>query len=499
MTAKPVTTDAAGDRLSTGVPGLDHILGGGLIAEGFYLLQGDPGAGKTTLALQFLLSCKLREKRGLYITLTETRRDLARACASHGWNLDDLDVSDLTRTEFSARRNSQYVMFQPSEVEFGETARQILSEVERYEPTCVVFDGLAELRLLAPDPLRYRRQLLAMKSFFEEKHMTVLLLDDRTSPTGHLDPESLVGGNIVMGKYLPGYGGARRRIHVTKIRGASFQDGYHDYEIRAEGVVIHPRLVAAEHHTQFASDELRSGIENLDSMLHGGLARGTTTLLLGPAGVGKSTVAMQYVAAALEAGSKAAVFIFDEVMATLFARSEKLVSDGIRRYVDSGHLHAKQVNPAELSPGAFAKEVREIVERGAKVLVIDSLNGYLSAMPEERFLTTHLHELFAYLNQSGVVTIMVVAQHGLVMPGASEIDVSYLADNVLLFRYFETGARIRQAVSVFKKRTGSHERTLRELSITKTGVRIGDPLEGFHGVMTGVPQYLGKTAPLKDG
>ncbi len=499
MTANPVTTDAAGDRLSTGVPGLDHILGGGLIAEGFYLLQGDPGAGKTTLALQFLLSCKSRENRGLYITLTETRRDLARACASHGWNLEDLDVSDLTRTEFSPPRGSQYVMFQPSEVEFGETARQILSEVERYKPTCVVFDGLAELRLLAPDPLRYRRQLLAMKSFFEEKHMTVLLLDDRTSPAGHLDPESLVGGNIVMEKYLPGYGGARRRIHVTKIRGASFQDGYHDYEIRAEGVVVHPRLVAAEHHTQFATGEFRSGLANLDSMLHGGLALGTTTLLLGPAGVGKSTVAMQYVVAALEAGSKAAVFTFDEVMATLFARSEKLVSDGIRSYIDSGHLHVQQVNPAELSPGAFAKEVREIVERGAKVLVIDSLNGYLSAMPEERFLTTHLHELFAYLNQSGVVTIMVVAQHGLVMPGAAELDVSYLADNVLLFRYFETDAQIRQAVSVFKKRTGSHERTLRELSITPTGVRIGDPLEDFHGIMTGVPQYLGRTAPLKDG
>jgi circadian clock protein KaiC len=482
---------AGGPRTSTGVAGLDQILGGGLVPEGFYLLQGDPGAGKTTVALQFLLAGHAHGERGLYITLTETRSDLTRACRSRGWPIENIDVCDLTRSDFNAGRDSQYVMFQPSEVEFGETARQILLEVERHNPARVVFDGLSELRLLAPDPLRYRRQLLSMKSFFESKHMTVLLLDDRTSPAGHLDPESLVGGNIVLEKYLPGYGGARRRLHVTKVRSADFMDGYHDYDITRAGVVVYPRLVASEHHVPFEASELASGIANLDRMLQGGLAFGTTTLLLGPAGAGKSTVAMQYVASALKSGIKAAVFTFDEVLATLFGRSEKLVSDGIRSYVDSGQLHAKQINPAALSPGGFAEQVRELVESGTRVIVIDSLNGYLSAMPDERFLTTHLHELFAYLNQKGIVTIMVVAQHGLVMPGVAELDVSYLADSVLLLRYFESNAQIHQAISVFKKRTGGHERSLRMLNITENGLHVGEPLAGFHGVMTGVPEYGG--------
>lgn len=457
--------------------------------EGFYLLQGDPGAGKTTIALQFLLAGHKCDERGLYITLTETRSDLKRACKARGWSAEHFEICDLTRSDFDSDRNSQYVMFQPSEVEFGETTRQILSEVDRYAPARVVFDGLSELRLLAPDPLRYRRQLLSMKSFFEARHVTVLLLDDRTSQAGHLDPESLVGGNIVLEKYLPGYGGARRRLHVSKVRSADFMDGYHDYEIDQSGVIVHPRLVASEHHVPFQAAELTSGIANLDRMLQGGLAFGTTALLLGPAGVGKSTVAMQYVASALENNVKAAVFTFDEVLATLFARSEKLVIDGIRGHIESGRLHAKQVNPAALSPGRFAQQVRQLVEDGTRVVVIDSLNGYLSAMPDERFLTTHLHELFAYLNQKGVVTIMVVAQHGLVTPGSSELDVSYLADSVLLLRYFESNAQIHQAISVFKKRTGSHERSLRMLSITEQGLHVGEPLEGFHGVMTGVPQY----------
>jgi circadian clock protein KaiC len=486
------------DRVSSGVAGLDLILGGGFVPQGFYLLQGDPGAGKTTIGLQFLLAGHARGERGLYITLTETRNDLEHACRAHGWSAEHIQICDLTRTDFGADRDSQYVMFQPSEVEFGETARHILQEVERYEPVRVVFDGLSELRLLAPDPLRYRRQLLSMKSFFEAKHITALVLDDRTSPAGHLDPESLVGGNIVLEKYLPGYGGARRRLHVSKIRGAGFMDGYHDYQIDYSGVVVHPRLVASEHHIPFDAAELPSEIANLDEMMHGGLSFGTTTLLMGPAGVGKSTVAMQYAASALKMGMKAAVFTFDEVLATLFARSEKLVGHGIRGYIDSGHLHAKQVNPAALSPGGFSQQVRQDVENGARVVIIDSLNGYLSAMPEERFLTTHLHELFAYLNQRGVVTIVVVAQHGLVMMGASELDVSYLADTVLLFRYFESDARIHQAISVFKKRTGSHDRSLRELSITTAGLHIGKPLEGFHGIMTGVPHYS-KSKPAPTG
>ncbi len=463
------------------------------------LLQGDPGSGKTTVALQFLLDGLRRGERGLYVTLTETVRDLKRAAGSHRWSLEGLEICDLTASDFNVTREAQYVMFQPSEVELGETARQIIAEVERHNPHRVVFDGLSELRLLAADPLRYRRQLLSLKAFFEEKGMTVLLLDDRTSPITHLDPESLVGGNIVMERFLPGYGGARRRIHVTKVRGADFWDGYHDYDITDEGVVVHPRLVASKYLTEFRPEQIASGISNLDEMMHGGFDFGTTTLLLGPAGAGKSTVAMQFVTSALAKGLKAAVFTFDEVLGTLFARTEKLVANGLRRYMDDGSLYAKQINPAQLSPGAFANEVHQCVDEGVRIIVIDSLNGYLSAMPEERFLTTHLHELFAYLNQNGIVTIVVVAQHGLLIAGASELDVSYLADTVLVFRYYEVNAEIRQALSVFKKRTGGHDRSLRELRITPEGLQIGKPLEGFRGIMTGVPEYHGVTQPLSGG
>lgn len=483
------------DYVSAGVPGLDLILGGGFLRGGFYLLQGDPGAGKTTVALQFLMA-GAPEARGLYITLTETRADLERTCRSHGWSLGEVDVCELTASDLAGEPESQYTLFQPSEVELGETARRILAEVDRHNPDRVVFDGLSELRLLAGDALRYRRQLLSLKAFFEERQMTVLLLDDKTSPIGQLDPESLVGGNIVMERHLPGYGGARRRIHVTKVRGAAFWDGYHDYDIQDGGVVVHPRLIASKYHLGFPAGKILSGVENLDRMLRGGLDCGTTTLLLGPAGVGKSTIAMQFVASALREGLKAAVFTFDEVLRTLLARSEKLVANGLSRHLDSGNLYAKQVDPAELSPGAFAHEVRQCVEARVSVIVIDSLNGYLSAMPEERFLLTHLHELFAYLNQNGIVTIAVVAQHGLLLSGASELDVSYLADTVLAFRYFEVNAEIRQALSVFKKRTGAHERSLRELQITPEGLRVGEPLAGFRGIMTGVPEYLGRVPAL---
>ncbi len=481
---------------SSGITGLDVILGGGFLKEGFYLVQGDPGSGKTTLALQFLLQGVTVGERGLYITLTETRADLQRAATSHGWSLEGMDICDLTTTDLGALRDSEYVIFHPSEVELGETTRRILTEVDRLQPSRVVFDGLAELRLLAADALRYRRQLLALKAYFEEHKITVLLLDDRTNPSNQLDPESLVGGNLVMETYLPGYGGARRRIHITKVRGSGFLDGYHDYEIVEGGVLVHPRLVASKHHEPFEPTEFLSGIRNLDTMLHGGLRAGTTTLLLGPAGVGKSTMAMQYVAAAIARGQKAAVFTFDEVVETLVARSEKLITGNIGTYRERGHLYIRQVDPAELSPGTFAHEVRKLIDGGTKVLVIDSLNGYMNAMPEERFLPTHLHELFAYLNQNGVLTIVVVAQHGLAMIEHAELDVSYLADSVLLLRYFEADAEIRQAVSVFKKRTAGHERTLRELQITSKGINVGEPLVGFKAILTGVAEYTGSTKIL---
>ncbi len=483
--------------ISTGISGLDAILCGGFLRAGFYLLQGNPGSGKTTLSLQFLLSCALQGERGLYISLTESRADLLRTCRSHGWDLNAIEIADLTRSDANLKSESQYSVFHPSEIELGQTIQAIFAQVERTQPQHVVFDGLSEMRLLAERPLRYRHQMLALKAYFEDKGITVLLLDDQTSPLGDIQPESLVGGNIIMERYLPGYGGARRRLYVTKVRGSVFRDGYHDYEIQQGGLIIHPRLVAAEHHQNYAREVQSSGIDNLDRMVDGGLQSGTTTLLLGPAGVGKSTIAMKFIAEALVRGRRASVYTFDEVLETLFERSEKLCLNGVRQYVESGHLHVQQVNPAELSPGAFTHEVRRAVEEdGAKVIVIDSLNGYLSAMPEERFLTTHLHELFAYLNQRGVLTLMVVAQHGFVGSMGTEIDVSYMADNVLLLRYFELDGEIRQAISVFKKRTGAHERTLRELKITTTGVQVGAPLLGFRGIMTGVPEYTGMTTGL---
>ncbi len=488
----------------TGVPGLDHVLMGGFLREGFYLIQGDPGSGKTTLALQYVLERTAAGERCLYITLTESRRDLENTCRSHGLRLDGVEICDLSRSAANLAGEPESSVFHPSETELGETTKAVLAAVEKAKPQHVVFDGLSEVRLLAGNALIYRRQLLALKDFSAEQRATVLLLDDRSSTFGNIQPESLVGGNIVLERTLPQYGRARRRLFATKVRGSDFREGYHDYEIVQGGVVVHPRLVAAEHHEKFEREALPSRVANLDVMLAGGLSTGSTTLLLGPAGVGKSTIAMQFAIAAMKAGKKAATYVFDEVIDTMVDRTEKLClsqQGGVREFMQSGLLHAQQVDPAEMSPGAFAHEVRRAVDEGAKVIVIDSLNGYLNAMPEERFLTTHLHEMFAYLNQKGVVTIMVVAQHGMIIGtgGGGDVDVSYLADTVLLFRYFESRGEILQAVSVFKKRTGSHERTLRQLIISEQGVSVGDPLTEFRGVMTGVPQYEARGETLPGG
>lgn len=492
-------------RISSGIAGIDNVLMGGFIKTGFYLVQGDPGSGKTTMAIQFAIGRALAKEKTLYITLTETETDLRNAAASHGWSLDGINLCDLSRSAGNLAEQADASVFHPSETELGETTQAILAAVEKATPTHVVFDGLSELRLLAGDSLRYRRQLLSLKSFFVEKGVTVLMLDDRTFQMGEIQPESLVGGNIVLERHLPVYGRSRRRLFVTKVRGANFREGYHDYEIiGGKGMVVHPRLVASEHHDRFSEYVTDSGLPHLDTMLAGGLSAGTTTLLLGPAGVGKSTVSMQFVTNALKRGQKAAVYIFDEVLGTMIERTEKLClgkSGGVRAYIAEGKLHAQQVDPAEMSAGAFSHEVRRAVEEGAKIVVIDSLNGYINAMPEERFLTTHLHELFAYLNQKGVTTMMVVAQHGFMIGGAGregDIDVSYLADTVLLFRYFEAGAEIKQAVSILKKRTGKHERSIRELVIRENGIFVGEPLRDFTGIMTGVPQYKGGTATERD-
>jgi len=483
------------ERVSTGVAGLDDVLLGGFARAGFYLLQGDPGSGKTTVALQFVQARLKANERCLYVSLTESRADLENACRSHGWSLAGLELRDLTRSGADLEAQSHASVFHPADTELSDLMHAVRDEVERVQPQHVVFDGLSELRLLAGEPLRYRRTLLSLKALFVSKGVTALLLDDRSAAFSDTQPESLVGGNIVLERFTPAYGRARRRLFVTKVRGAHFREGFHDYDIITGGVMVYPRLVAGEHHDRFDTALCSSGIQNLDTMLGGGLTAGSTTLLLGPAGAGKSTTAMQFVMAGLKAEKKAAVYVFDEVMHTLLERSEKLSfgsAGGIRSFVQEGVLHIQQVDPAEMSPGAFAHEVQRAVAAGARVVVIDSLNGYLNAMPEERFLTTHLHELFAYLNQKGVLTIIVVAQHGMIASGsgqAGNIDVSYLADSVLLFRYYEAAGEVSQAISVFKKRTGPHERSIRRLTIDAAGIKVGEPLREFRGIMTGVPQY----------
>jgi circadian clock protein KaiC len=489
-----MTDQRSTELVSTGVAGLDNILLGGFMRGGFYLVQGDPGSGKTTLALQFVQGRLRAGERCLYVSLTESRADLDSACKSHGWSLQGLEVRDLTRSGANLEADSHVSVFHPADTELSDITKTLLDEMRRVQPQHVVFDGLSELRLLSAEPLRYRRTLLSLKEMFAARGVTTLLLDDRSAPFSDVQPESLVGGNIVLERLLPIYGRARRRLYVTKVRGSHFREGYHDYEIITGGVVVHPRLVAGKHHVDFDAEVCQSGIPNLDTMLGGGLTAGSTSLLLGPAGAGKSTAAMQFVVSALQARKKAAVYIFDEVMHTLLERSEKLClgkRGGISSYVKEGLLHIQQINPAEMSPGAFAHEVQRAVEAGAKTIVIDSLNGYLNAMPAESYLTAHLHELFAYLNQKGILTIIVVAQHGMMASGAppGEIDISYLADTVLLFRYYEADAGVHQALSVFKKRTGPHERSIRQLKIDETGFAVGAPLSQFRGIMTGVPQY----------
>jgi circadian clock protein KaiC len=488
------TAQGSSAPVTTGIPGLDVVLMGGFQRGGFYLVQGDPGSGKTTLALQFLQHRLRAGDRCLYVSLTESRVDLDNACRSHGWSMAEIELRDLTRSGANLEAESQLSVFHPADTELTDIIRIVLEEVERVRPDFVVFDGVSELRLLAGEPLRYRRTLLSLKERFAARGVTSLLLDDRSGAFAQLQPESLVGGSIVLEKFLPSYGRARRRLHVGKMRGTHFREGYHDYEIVTGGVVVYPRLVAGEHHREYGSEVFASGIANLDDMLHGGFHAGSTALLLGPAGAGKSTASMQFIVNALKQRKKAALYVFDEVLQILLDRSEKLCGEkpgGIRAYVDEGSLHVRQIDPAEMTPGAFAHEVCRAVDEGAKVVVIDSLNGYINAMPEERFLATHLHELLAYLNQKGVLTIIVAAQHGMVAGSfqRSDFDVSYLADSVLLFRYFEAGGEMRQAVSVFKKRTGPHERTIRGLSIDESGFHVGEPLNRFRGIMTGVPQY----------
>jgi circadian clock protein KaiC len=476
--------------VSTGVSGLDTILGGGFIRTGLYQIQGDPGSGKTTIALQFLLERIREHEKVLYVTLTESRYDLEMICQAHGWSTDTLEICDLTRSSEPPSDRAARSVFHPSETELAEVTKMILDEVSRVEPGYVVFDGLAELRLLSGDTLRYRHQLLSLKSYLVQRGITALLLDDRSSSEDVHTSESIVGGTITLDSYLPQYGRARRRLYVGKVRAGCFQEGYNDYEIRTGGVVVYPRLVSAMHYEPFALQYRTSGIPNLDQMLAGGLRAGTSAIFIGPSGVGKSTMSMQFVAQALKQGLKAVVYSFDEVLATFIERAEKISfgeGGALQPYLDTGRLTARQIDPAELSPGAFAQDVRDAIEKGASLVVIDSLNGYINAMPEERLLSTHLHELVSYLNQRGIVTIMIVAQHGVIGGSPADFNVSYLADAVLVFRYFESNGEVCEGLNVFKNRTGPHERTLRQFTISHEGIRVSDPVRGMRGLVIGGP------------
>ncbi len=480
----------------TGVEGLDDVLGGGLTPNRLYLVEGDPGAGKTTLGLQLLLAAKARGEQGMYVSLSETREELGAVAQSHGWSLDGVSITELSPSEESLSPEAENTMFHPSELELGETTTVVLREVERLKPRLVVFDSLSEMRLLAQNPLRYRRQILALKQFFIGRQCTVLLLDDRTAEVTDLQLQSIAHGVLSLERRSPEYGVMQRRLQVLKMRGKPFRPGYHDYTIIRGGLRVFPRLVAAEHQDDFAAAQVKSGVAGLDALMEGGLDRGTSTLIMGPAGSGKSTLATLYTIAAAARGERAALFLFEESRKTLLARSAGLGLD-VKGHLAAGRLSVRQVDPGELSPGEFVSLVRaEVEERGATVVMIDSLNGYLNAMPEVRFLTLQLHELLTYLGQRGVTTLLVVAQHGLVGSSMqSPIDVSYLADAVLLLRFFEAAGCVRMALSVLKKRSGGHERTIREITFGKDGIAVGKPLAEFQGVLTGVPTYVGPARP----
>ncbi len=488
-------------RAPTGVAGLDSVLEGGVARNRLHLLEGSPGTGKTTVALQFLLTGAAAGETGIYISLAETEQELREGARSHGWTIPDKVVLfELVPPESVLDPDQRQSLLYSSDLELGEAVQRIFEAIERLEPDRVVIDSLSEIRLLAQSSLRYRRQILALKHFFARHNSTVIMLDDLTTETTDRAVHSIAHSVIHLDQLAPIYGGERRRLRIVKCRGQTFRSGYHDFAILAGGVQVFPRLVAAEHRQEFAGEQLSTGVAQLDSLLGGGLTEASSTLVMGPAGTGKSLFVLHFLSAAIARGERAALFVFEEELGLLFARARALGFDLERMRAD-GHLFVDQLDAAELSPGEFLHRVRTCVDaEGIKTVAIDSLNGYHAAMPEEQFLILHLHELLQYLNRLGVTTFLTLAQHGMVGDMTQPIDLTYIADCVIMLRYFEAAGRVRRAISVVKKRTGAHENAIREFRIEQTGLVLGPPLEGFQGVLRGVPDYVGTREPLmKDG
>jgi len=482
-----------------GIAGLDDVTAGGLARGRLFLLEGNPGTGKTTIATQFLMAGAAAGERGLYITLSETEEEFREGARSHGWDLAGIDIFELIPPENLLDEEQQQSLLYSSDLELGETTRRIFDAFENANPDRVVLDSLSEIMLLAQSPLRFRRQTLALKHYFSRKGATVLMLDDLTSDANDRTMHSIAHGVIHLDELAPEYGAERRRTRIIKYRGQRYRGGYHDFVIDPGGVRVFPRLVSAEHKTSFARTRIETGSTELNALLGGGLERGSSTLILGPSGTGKSLLTLTFVRAAIERGERAAVFVFDEELGLLFDRALGLGID-LQAMRDSGLLTIEQVDAAELTPGEFSERVRRSVElKKAQTVVIDSLNGFQAAMPGEQALIMHMHELLQYLNRQGASTFLTVAQHGLVGDMKAPVDVTYLADTVILLRYFEASGRVRRAISVIKKRTGMHEDTIREYRISGAGIALGNPLINFQGVLRGVPSIVGDKGLLEIG